>query len=299
MLQMWIVKKQMADSIYELIKRTSTTLPGDVLDKIDKASSMENGNERARYTMDIIQENIKLAKIKSLPLCQDTGTLLFYVNHPAGFIQNGFIQLVCEAVEKATEEGILRQNSVDTISGKNTGNNIGRGHPSFHFHEHEKDELEIRLILKGGGCENMSAQYSLPDTGLCAGRDLDGVKKVILDTVINSQGKGCAPGVLGVCIGGDRSNGHAEAKKQLLRRLDDKNVDSDLSYLEQEIVEISNKTGIGPMGLGGETTLLGCKIGSLNRLPASYFVSISYMCWAYRRHGIILDKNHKIKKWIY
>ena len=154
-------------------------------------------------------------------------------------------------------------------------------------------------MLKGGGCENVGAQYSLPHTELGAGRDLDGVRKVILDAVQKAQGKGCGPGVLGVCIGGDRGAGYVNSKEQLLRDLDDTNEHKDLKKLEKDIVETSNKLGIGPMGFGGKTTLLGCKVGVLNRLPASFFVSISYMCWAYRRRGFVLASNYKIKEWLY
>jgi fumarate hydratase class I len=157
----------------------------------------------------------------------------------------------------------------------------------------------VRLILKGGGCENVGAQYSLPDTRLGANRDLDGVRKAILDAVVQAQGKGCSPGILGVCIGGDRAVGYAHSKEQLLRTLPDVNPDPALAKLEQEIVASANRLGIGPMGFGGKTTLLGCKIGALNRLPASFFVSISYMCWAYRRQGFLLADPGKIVKWLY
>jgi fumarate hydratase class I len=202
-------------------------------------------------------------------------------------------------VAVATAKGFLRQNSVDSITGKNTGNNLGPGSPSIHFHQHRGTRLDVRLILKGGGCENVGAQYSLPDVRLDANRDLDGVRKVILDAVIQAQGKGCSPGILGVCIGGDRATGYLHSKEQLLRTMEDVNPVPGLTALEQEIVVSANKLGIGPMGFGGATTLLGCKIGALNRLPASYFVSVSYMCWAYRRQGVLLDVDGKIVKWLY
>jgi fumarate hydratase class I len=159
--------------------------------------------------------------------------------------------------------------------------------------------LEVRLVLKGGGCENVGAQYSLPSEKLKANRDLDGCRKAILDAVLQAQGKGCGPGILGVCIGGDRATGYEFSKQQLLRKLDDHNPDSQLERLEQDVVETANKLGIGPMGFGGKTTLLGAKIGILNRLPASYFVSISYMCWAYRRQGVSLAAEGTIQKWLY
>ena len=159
--------------------------------------------------------------------------------------------------------------------------------------------MEIRLVLKGGGCENVGIQYSLPDGRLGAGRDLVGVEKVILDAAYQAQGKGCGPGILGVCIGGDRATGYVHSKEQFLRRLDDTNPDAGLAALEARVVEKANRLGIGPMGFGGATTLLGCKAGVLNRLPASYFVSISYMCWAYRRQGATLRPDGTIQNWLY
>lgn len=292
-------QKTLELSLIELIKNTSSVLPDDVQKVILEALAREEKNTTAEYAMNIIKANIELAKKKQQPLCQDTGTVLFYVSHPVGFDQDKFTTLIKKSVVKATEAGYLRQNSVDSMTGENSGMNVGPGHPSIHFHQHKKKFVEIRLMLKGGGCENVGAQYSLPYTPLDAGRDMDGVRKVILDAVLKAQGKGCGPGVLGVCIGGDRGAGYIESKEQLLRSLNDKNGNKVLAELEAEIVNTSNKLGIGPMGFGGKTTLLGCKIGVLNRLPASFFVSVSYMCWAYRRQGIELSANNQIKKWLY
>jgi fumarate hydratase class I len=141
----------------------------------------------------------------------------------------------------------------------------------------------MRLMLKGGGCENVGAQYSLPNTKLGADRNLAGIKKVILDAVYQAQGQGCAPGILGIGIGGDRETSYMISKKQFFRKLDDKNPNPDLAALEEEILEKANQLGIGPMGFGGKTTLLGVKADWAHRLPASFFVSVSYMCWAERR----------------
>lgn len=292
-------KKTLEESLIELIRVTSTVIPDDVQKVILKALKKEEKNTSAEYAMNIIQANIKLAKNKSQPLCQDTGTIIFYVSHPVGFNQTDFTKICHKAVVKSTELGYLRQNSVDSLTGKNETMNIGPGHPSIHFHEHKKKSVEIKLMLKGGGCENVGAQYALPYSPLEAGRDLAGVRKVILDAVQKAQGKGCGPGVLGVCIGGDRGAGYIESKEQLFRHLDDKNENKDLKKLEKEIVDTANKLGIGPMGFGGKTTLLGCKIGVLNRLPASFYVSVSYMCWAYRRQGVKLKSNNKIQDWLY
>lgn len=290
---------QLFDSLLELIRRTSAEIPDDVHRAILSSRQQEQKGTIAESAMQIISQNIDLAKSKSQPICQDTGSILFYVDGPVGFDQLAFGETAREAVKVATKRGYLRQNSVDSITGKNDGTNVGPGSPTLHFHQHRGTELRVRLVLKGGGCENVGAQYSLPNEKLKANRDLDGCRKVILDAVLQAQGKGCGPGILGVCIGGDRATGYEFSKEQLLRKLEDRNPNPELDRLEQDIVQTANKLGIGPMGFGGATTLLGAKIGVLNRLPASYFVSISYMCWAYRRQGINLAPDGTIQSWLY
>src|SRR3954466_13082503 len=287
------------ESLLEVIRRTSAELPDDVHNAIIRSLEQEKKGTIAESAMKIIDRNIELAKTKSQPICQDTGSIIFYVDCPIGFDQLAFEEAAREAVKLATKKGFLRQNSVDSISGKNDGTNLGPGSPTIHFHQHRSPDVTVKLVLKGGGCENVGAQYSLPNEKLKANRDLDGCRKAILDAVLQAQGKGCGPGILGVCIGGDRATGYEFSKQQLLRKLDDKNENGELNKLEQDIVETANKLGIGPMGFGGKTTLLGTKIGVLNRLPASFFVSVSYMCWAYRRQGVTLDGGGKIGRWLY
>jgi fumarate hydratase class I len=290
---------RLLESLLELIRRTSTVIPDDVHKAILASLEQEKKGTIAANAMEIIDQNIALARNKSQPICQDTGSIIFYVDCPANFDQIDFEEQAREAVKTATKKGYLRQNSVDSINGKNDGTNVGPGSPTVHFHQHRSPEVSVRLILKGGGCENVGAQYSLPNEKLKANRDLDGCRKAILDAVMQAQGKGCGPGILGVCIGGDRATGYEYSKQQLLRALDDANPNPELAALETDIVATANKLGIGPMGFGGKTTLLGTKIGVLNRLPASYFVSISYMCWAYRRQGMILDAQGAVEKWLY
>jgi fumarate hydratase class I len=290
---------QLQASILELIRRTSTEIPDDVHRAILASLENEKKGTIAESAMRIIDQNIALARNKSQPICQDTGSVIFYVDCPVGFDQIAFTQAAHAAVKEATAKGHLRQNSVDSLTGKNDGTNLGPGAPTLHFHQHGSEEVSVKLILKGGGCENVGAQYSLPNTKLEANRDLDGCRKTILDAVLQAQGKGCGPGILGVCIGGDRATGYEHSKVQLLRMMEDQNPDPALAKLERDIVETANKLGIGPMGFGGKTTLLGCKIGVLNRLPASYFVSVSYMCWAYRRHGVTLKADGTISEWLY
>lgn len=286
-------------SLVELIRRTSAEIPDDVHRAILKALEEEKKGTIAESALKIIDRNIALARNKSQPICQDTGSILFYVNCPVGYDQIQFEEMAKAAVRTATKKGFLRQNSVDSITGENNGTNVGPGSPILHFHQHRSDAIEVRLALKGGGCENVGAQYSLPDSRIKASRDLDGCRKAILDAVFQAQGKGCGPGILGVCIGGDRGTGYGVSKEQFLRRLDDRNPDPVLDNLEQDILKTANELGIGPMGFGGKTTLLGVKIAVLNRLPASYFVSVSYMCWAFRRQGVALTPEGEISNWLY
>jgi fumarate hydratase class I len=290
---------QLLDSLVELIRRTSAEIPEDVHRAILTSLENEQKNSLAANAFKIIDQNIALAKTKSQPICQDTGSVLFFVDLPVGYDQITFAETAREAVTLATKKGYLRQNSVDSLTGKNDGTNVGPGSPAFHFHQHRSPEISVKLALKGGGCENVGAQYSLPDDGLHANRDLDGCRKAILDAVLQAQGKGCGPGVLGVCIGGDRATGYELSKTQFLRLLDDRNPEPKLDALEQDILKTANELGIGPMGFGGKTTLLGVKICAANRVPASYFVSVSYMCWAFRRQGVILDAKSAIQKWLY
>jgi fumarate hydratase class I len=290
---------QLQDSLVELIRRTSAEIPDDVHQAILASLENEKKNSLAANAIKIIDQNIALAKQKSQPICQDTGSILFYIDCFIGYDQITFAETAREAVKAATKKGYLRQNSVDSLTGKNDGTNVGPGAPAFHFHQHRSPEVSVKLVLKGGGCENVGAQYSLPAEKINANRDMDGCRKAILDAVLQAQGKGCGPGILGVCIGGDRATGYELSKTQFLRRLEDRNLNPELDQLEQDILKTSNELGIGPMGFGGKTTLLGVKICAANRVPASFFVSISYMCWAYRRQGITLEGEGTIGKWLY
>jgi fumarate hydratase, class I len=291
--------KTLRASLLEIVRRTSVDLPADVARAIAAGRAAEAPGSNAAWAMNVITDNIELARDNSAPLCQDTGSILFYIRAPRGFDETVIERAGAEAVSEATAKGYLRQNSVDSLTGRNSGNNLGPGSPSFHIHQWGAPDMEVRVILKGGGCENVGIQYSLPDTRLGADRNLAGVEKCLLDAAYQAQGKGCGPGILGVCIGGDRATSYAHSKEQLLRSLDDTNMVPELAALEARVKEEANQLGIGPMGFGGATTLLGCKIGVLNRLPASYFISVSYMCWAYRRQGAVLTSDGSIRSWLY
>lgn len=267
----------------ELVRRTSTDLRPDVEEALRAAQEREAVGSAAQGALDTIIKNVELAREKSTPICQDTGTPIFYVYYPEGWSTRKLRQQIEGAVAQATEKAYLRPNAVDSITGKNSGNNLGEEFPTVHFHEWEQPYLKADLMLKGGGCENVGVQYKLPDGRLGAGRNLDGVRRAVLDAVHQAQGKGCAPGVIGVAVGGDRGTGYSKSKEQFLRDLDDSSEDPQLAKLEGQLHQEANSLGIGPMGFGGETTVLGVKIGALHRLPASYFVTASYMCWADRR----------------
>jgi fumarate hydratase class I len=291
------------ESLLELIIQTSTNLPPDVREAMKWALQAEDPKTQAGQALAIIGQNIDMAVDNEGPICQDTGMPTFEVKTPVGANQIVMRSEIREAIAEATRRGKLRPNSADSITGKNSGNNLGPGTPVIHFEQWEQPDIEVRLLLKGGGCENKNIQYSLPATLDHLGRadrDLEGVKKCLLHAVWQAQGQGCAPGALGVCIGGDRAHGYHIAKLQLFRTLDDTNPDPTLARLEREVMEEANKLGVGTMGFGGGVSLIGCKIAAANRLPPSFFVSVAYDCWAFRRLGVLLDaESGAIKKWLY
>ena len=272
----------MVEKIAGLIAETSSSLPKDVEKALKAALRREERGGSAAVVLRTILDNVATARRGGSPLCQDTGTLAFYVDE--SLRRRVTPAVIKKAVALATKRGALRKNCIDSVSGKSYDDNCADGAPVIHY----VDWMEkgcVELVLKGGGSENMSRQYSLPDSALGAGRDLAGVRKCILDAVVKAQGYGCAPGILGVCIGGDRATAYEVAKEQLLRPLgkEGDSADPTLRRLERQVLKDANSLGIGPMGLGGKTTLLGVRIASRPRVPASFFVTVAYMCWACRR----------------
>lgn len=282
----------MKNHLAELIRQTTSDLPADMESALRQAFSTEPKESQASLFLQAILENIALARKQSVPICQDTGTLTFFWTVPRGTDTHTLEHDAQEAVRVATAKGWLRQNTIETLSGISIPSNVTAGAPVCHFEQADCKAIEVWLLQKGGGSENMSTQFSLPDESLHAGRDLEGVRACLLRAVWQAQGFGCAPGILGVCIGADRAEGYVQAKKQLLRPLTDASPSPELEALEKRIVSEANTLGIGPMGMGGKTTLLGVKIISAPRVPASYFVTVAYMCWACRRRGLRFDGDH-------
>lgn len=276
------------DSLTGLIREASSSLPEDVEKALKSALRREEKGKSAALVLRTVLDNCELAREKGTPLCQDTGTLVFYVDERLR--RKVTPARIAQAVAAATAKGYLRKNCIDSVTGRSYDDNCCEGSPLVHYVDGSGPGRKVTLIMKGGGSENMSRQYSLPDSALGAGRDLEGVRRCVLDAVVKTQGFGCAPGILGVCIGGDRATAYEVAKEQLLRPLGAGGESSDpvLAALERRLLKEANSLGIGPMGLGGKTTLLGVKIASRPRLPASFFVTVAYMCWACRRRSIEL-----------
>jgi len=287
--------QDLTQEILELVRLTSTNLPADVEIKLRKAYEKEEPGSAARGAMETILKNVEMTRVNSTPICQDTGTPIFFVYYPEGWSPRRLREQIRAAVAEATKKTYLRPNAVDSLNGKNTGNNIGDQHfPTIHFEEVDGDTLTVALILKGGGCENVGAQYSLPDDRLKAGRDLEGVRRAALDAVYRAQGEGCAPGFLGIAVGGDRGSSYVASKEALLRKEGEANPNPDLAALEERITQEANELGIGPMGFGGKSSVLGARVTATHRLPASFFVTISYMCWAYRRHKMMVTGDQVV-----
>lgn len=273
----------------ELIRRAATDLPSDVEQALASARDAERPMSAARNALDMLLINVRKARESSAPMCQDTGMNLWWVHYPAGPHERRLTRAIQAATVAATAKSYLRPNTVDALSGHNDGTNLGLGAPQLHFHQWDKPFIKADLLLKGGGCENVSGQMSLPNAEIKAGRDIEGVKRAVIKMVLDAQGQGCAPGICGVAIGGDRAGGALAAKEQILRQLGDVNPDPRLAALEAELMEACNGLQIGPMGFGGKTTVLGMKVTARHRLPASYFVSLAYECWSCRRWSAEID----------
>jgi fumarate hydratase class I len=267
------------EEIVNLYKKAATSLPQDIEESLIQAAKTEKNGSTAKAALASILENIRIAREKERPLCQDTGVPVFFVKMPGKRSQIEIKNVILEATRIATEEVPLRPNAVDIISDKNSGDNTGVGFPVIYFEESSDNAITLDLMLKGSGCENISRLYKLPLEELKAERDLDGVRRCALDAICGAQGRACPPYILGIGIGASRDQVTKLAKVQLMRDLEDTNIILTLSELEKRLVAEINQLGIGPLGLGGKTTSLGVKIGVNHRHPASYFVEVCISCW--------------------
>ncbi len=275
------------DAVVELYRKAAASLPFDVVAALKHAYKKEKKGSRAEVALFLILENIKRAGETGRPICQDTGVPTFFIKAPPGLSHLKLKNTITAATRIATKKIPLRPNAVDILTDKNSGDNTGIGFPVLYFEESKGSTLRIDLMLKGSGSENIGQLYKLPIEELRAERDLEGVRKCVLDAVYKAQGKGCPPYIIGVGIGAAKDQVSKLSKEQLLRRLEDTNKYTVLSQLEKKLLIDINRLGIGPLGFGGNTTALGVKIGVNHRHPAAYFVDVSVSCWADRRATLL------------
>ncbi|MBI5119081.1 fumarate hydratase [Candidatus Poribacteria bacterium] len=276
----------LVSELVSLYRRMATVLSDDIYNALMKTRASEDRGSPAHLAISTIIENADLAKSGSKPICQDTGYPVFFVTLPSHTSIPRVREAITEATRIATAEIPLRPNAVDSITGKNSGDNTGALWPLIYFDGWDKDHTLVRAMLKGGGSENCGVIYKLPDARLGAGRDLEGVRKTVLDAVHGAQGRACPPYVLGVALGGSKDAAAQLSKMQLLRPLDDTNPSPKLADLERRLMEEANSLGIGPIGVGGKTCVMGVKIAAAHRHAASYFVDVAFCCWADRKGSL-------------
>ena len=263
---------------FNLIKQAVVYLPDDVKAALRKAYDEET-SAIGKTQLKAILDNIVLAEKHQAPICQDTGTITFYVKAGANAENLDSVEeALVSATRKATVEVPLRPNAVDPFTQKNSGDNTGRLIPQVHWEIVQGDSLELTVMMKGGGSENACALGML-----VPGEGLKGLKRFVVDAVIKAGAQPCPPTIIGVGVGGGADTALNLAKKALLKPLDEVNVNPEVAGLEREILEMANMTGIGPMGLGGRTTVLGVHVDYAFRHPASFPVAVAFNCWAARR----------------
>ena len=233
----------LTDAFLELVRLCATELPHDVKQALMDARDQEEQGSMAYNTFCSILDNVEIAREKRFPMCQDTGGPIFWVDYNRDHSQMDLENQMTDAVRCASGIPYLRPNAVDPLTGKNSGDNTGAGVPVFHFHQWDKDYLQVHMMLKGGGSENASSQYKLPDVSLKAGRNPEGVRRCVIDAINRVQGLGCAPGVIGVGIGGNRDTGFEGAKKALLRKFHEPNPNPGLDTLEKKLLSLIPVSG--------------------------------------------------------
>jgi fumarate hydratase subunit alpha len=286
------------DTAFKLLQLAVIELPKDVKDALKRAYKEEE-SEAGKTQLEAILQNIELAEKTGTPVCQDTGVIIFYVK--AGADVKGLDKIepaLKKATIRATKEVPLRPNAVDPFTQKNSGDNTGNYIPFINWEIVSGDAIEITVMPKGGGSENVCALGMIPP-----GEGVKGLKKFVIDTIVKAGAQPCPPTILGVAVGGGADIAMKLAKATLLRPIDKPNPNPELAKLEKELFEAANMTGIGPMGLGGKFTVLGAHVDYAHRHPASYPVAVAFQCWAARRatariysDGRIEYLTHKVAK---
>ncbi len=281
-----VTEADIQNAVVELLRKTVVRLPSDVEKALNRAYETET-DEVPRMQLKAILDNIELAKKGNTPMCQDTGVTIFYVTLPKGCkvdVEKGII----EGVRRATKEVPLRPNAVHPITRKNPGDNVGNRMPYINWKVGDKDYIEITVMTKGAGSENMSALAMLtPSAGL------KGIKEFALSTLLRAGSNPCPPTIIGMGIGGSSDICMKLAKEALLRPLDKRHEDPEIAKLETDLFEAINMLGIGPMGLGGKTTMLGLNIEYAYCHTASLPVAINVQCWAGRRGNVRIYPDGK------
>jgi len=286
------LKENIIKAVVEAIQLAVTSLPKDVVNAIREAYEREE-SKIAKFNLENILKSIEISKTEKIPICQDTGTITFFVE--AG-IKNPYLgeirEILVEATRRATRKIPLRPNAVDILTNKNSGDNTGRFVPILHWELVDGSRIRIAVLPKGGGSENCSALAMLNPT-----EGFEGVKRFVVERVRECGGKPCPPIILGIGIGGSADLALKLAKKALFRPLGVRHDNKRISQLEEEILEEVNSLGIGPMGMEGKTTALDVKIEYAHRHPASLPVGLIIQCWAHRKAFIEIDKKGKAKVW--
>ncbi len=291
-------KAKIAETVaFNVLKQAVIYLPEDVKQALKKAYAEET-SETGKTQLRAILDNIELAEKHQAPVCQDTGTIIFYVKAGAKAKDLDKIEeAIVNATRRATKEVPLRPNAVDPFTGKNSGDNTGRNIPHVNWEIVAGEDVELTVMTKGGGSENVCLGGML-----VPGEGMKGLKKFVVDAVIRAGAQPCPPNILGIAIGGGADISMKLAKKALMKPLNEPNSDPEIAKLEKEIFEAVNMTGIGPMGLGGKTTVLGVHIDYAYRHPASFPAAVAFNCWAARRasarihaDGTVDYLTHKLK----
>ncbi len=280
----------------KLLQLAVIKLPNDVKHALQRAYREEE-SEAGKTQLEAILKNIDLAEKTSTPICQDTGVIIFYIKAGAQAKSLDKIEQVLQkATIRATKEVPLRPNAVNPFTQKNSGDNTGRYVPFFHWQIVPGNTIEITVLPKGGGSENVCTLGMISP-----GEGVKGLKKFVVDAVMKAGAKPCPPNILGVAVGGGADIAMKLAKAALLRPLNEPNPEPELAKLEKELCEAANMTGIGPMGLGGRFTVLGVNVNYAHRHPASYPVAVAFQCWAARRasaqihpDGTVRYLTHKV-----